>query len=31
VRAIRQQDPALPLESVFTEAYRRQGLECDTR
>ncbi|WP_447044379.1 hypothetical protein [Vreelandella sp. H-I2] len=28
VRIIRQQDPALSIESVFTEAYRRQGGEA---
>ncbi|TMU27339.1 hypothetical protein E0L35_04765 [Halomonas sp. ATBC28] len=28
VRRIREHDPALPIEMVFTEAYRRQGLEA---
>lgn len=27
VRRIREHDPALPIEIVFTEAYRRQVLE----
>ena len=28
VRTIREQDPALSIERVFTEAYRRQGIEA---
>ncbi|EHJ93053.1 hypothetical protein [Vreelandella boliviensis] len=28
VRTIREQDPALPIEMVFTEAYKRQGLKA---